>query len=286
MRTLEHPEGKRLPALERNILKFRAFEMMLSLFYAEELKQLLVSTLKVSEHWRDDGKKRFKKGTKFNYAMAADVFVKEGHLSKDERAELKTLIDFRNDIAHELHMMTFDVGRSKFTRQMLRIQTPKYDYAKLERLKHYRKVLPNRLGRRYGMEANMDRFYFEDAEKTYASELDVLAVKINRQIDQRKVRTERLKKETELGSLASLEPDDPSHFRDNGTLSDRGVEVCYRLFDAGKTPLAVAYLMHVSKRTTLARHKMWTKLGVVNRPKVTLPDRYPKQKRSRRRRLT
>jgi hypothetical protein len=34
MRFLEHPEGKRLPALERNILKFRAFEMMLSLFYA------------------------------------------------------------------------------------------------------------------------------------------------------------------------------------------------------------------------------------------------------------
>src|ERR1700688_4393495 len=141
MRTPEHPEGKRLPALERNILKFRAFEMMLSLFYAEELKQLLVSTLKVSEHWRPDAKKRFKKGTKLHYAMAADVFLKEGQLSKDERTELKTLIDFRNDIAHELHMLTFDVGRSGFTRRMLRIQKPKYDYAKLERLKHYRKVL-------------------------------------------------------------------------------------------------------------------------------------------------
>ena len=73
MQDLEHPEGERLPPLERNILKFRAFEMMLSLFYAEELKQLLVSTLKVSDHWRPDDKKRFKKGTKFNYAMAADV---------------------------------------------------------------------------------------------------------------------------------------------------------------------------------------------------------------------
>lgn len=28
----------------------------------------------------------------------------------------------------------------------------KYDYAKLERLKHYRTILPNRLGRKYGME--------------------------------------------------------------------------------------------------------------------------------------
>ena len=41
MRSLEHPEGTKLPALERNILKFRAFEMMLSLFYAEDLKRFL-----------------------------------------------------------------------------------------------------------------------------------------------------------------------------------------------------------------------------------------------------
>lgn len=87
MRDLEHPEGTRLAALEKNILKFRAFEMMLSLFYAEELKQLLVSTLKVSDHWRPAATRRFKKGTKFNYGMAADVFVKEGQLLKDERAE-------------------------------------------------------------------------------------------------------------------------------------------------------------------------------------------------------
>jgi hypothetical protein len=286
MRDLEHPEGKRLPALEKNILKFRAFEMMLSLFYAEELKQLLVGTLKVSEHWRPDAKKRFKKGTKFNYAMAAEVFVKEGQLSNDERAELKTLIDFRNDIAHELHMMTFDVGRSKFTRNMLRIQKPKYEYGKLGRLKHYREVLPNRLSRKYGMEMNLDRFYFEAAEKTYGAELDILAKKINGQIALRKLRTERLQKDTELGPLESLNPDDPAHRRDNGTLSDRGIEVCYRLFDAGKTPLAVAYVMHVAKRTIMVRHKEWTKLGGANRPKMPLPNRYPKQSRRRRPRMT
>lgn len=177
-------------------------------------------------------------------------------------------------------MMTFDVGRSKFTRNMMRVQKPKYDYEKLERLKHYRKVLPNRLGRKYGMEMNLDRFYIEAAEKTYVEELDVLAKKISRQIALRKIRTERLRKETELGALESLEPDDPVHRRDNGTLSARGIEVCYRLFDAGKTPLAVAYVMHVAKRTILARHKEWKKLGGVDRPKVPLPDRYPRQKRA------
>jgi len=283
MRNLEHPEGTRLPALERNILKFRAFEMMLSLFYAEEIKQLLASTLRISEHWRPDAKKRFKKGTKFNYAMAADVFLKEGYLSADERAELKDLIEFRNDIAHELHMLTFDVGRSGFTRRMLRVQKPKYDHQKLERLKHYRKVLPDRLARHFGIELSFDDLYFEAAEKTYESELDVLARKIRRQIAARKVRTETLKNDSELGPLAELAPSAPAHFKDNGTLSDRGLEVCYRLFDAGKTPLAVAYIMHMSRRTALARHKEWLKLGGIHRPKVILPPRYPKQKPRRRR---
>lgn len=283
MRNLEHPEGTRLPALERNILKFRAFEMMLSLFYAEELKQLLISTLRSSERWQPDGKKRFKTGAKFNYAMAADVFLKEGHLTVEERTELKDLIEFRNDIAHELHMLTFDVGRSGFTRRMLRVQKPKYDYKKLERLKHYRKVLPDRLGRHFGIELSFDDLYFEAAEQTYEAELDVLATKIRRQIDARKVRNETLKKESELGPLAELYPSDPAHFKDNGTLSDRGIEVCYRLFDAGRAPLAVAYMMHVSKRTTLARYKEWLKLGSTNRPKVILPPRRPKQKRRLRR---
>lgn len=41
--------------------------------------------------------------------------------------------------------------------------------------------------------------------------------------------------------------------------------------------------MHVAKRTILARHKEWKKLGGVDRPKVVLPERYPKQKKRRRR---
>jgi hypothetical protein len=36
-----HPEGTDLPALERNILKYRGFEMLLLLFYVEELKGMI-----------------------------------------------------------------------------------------------------------------------------------------------------------------------------------------------------------------------------------------------------
>ncbi|QQO15190.1 hypothetical protein JJB99_03095 [Bradyrhizobium diazoefficiens] len=286
MRSLEHPEGTKLPALERNILKFRAFEMMLSFFYAEDLKRFLTSTVEVSDRFRT--KKRFKPGTKFNYAMAADFFLKEGHLSKAERHELKTLIDFRNDIAHEPHTLTFDIGRSNFIRKLLehKIETPKYDYGKLKRLKWYRRALPERFGKHFGLAMSSDRLFFEAAEKTYEAELSKLAKKINRQIAARKIRTDQIVKETTLGELVGLEPDDPAHFRDNGTLSERGVEVCYRLFDAGKTPLAVAYMMRVSKRTTLARHKEWKKIGGVKRPTVELPPRHPRKERRSRRRYT
>lgn len=56
--------------------------MMLSLFYAEELKELLVSTLRVSDHWKPDGKKRFKKGTKFNYATRRISFSRKATCRK------------------------------------------------------------------------------------------------------------------------------------------------------------------------------------------------------------
>jgi hypothetical protein len=249
------------------------------------LKRFLVSTLEVSERFRKT--KRFKQGAKFNYAMAADFFLKEGHLSKDERDEFKTLIDFRNDIAHELHTLTFDVGRSNFILKLLQhqIEKPKYEYGRLARLKWYRRVLPDRLGRHFGLVISSDHLFFEAAEKTYQAELNIMAKKINRQIAARKIRNERITKETTLGELAGLEPDDPVHFRNNGTLSERGVEVCYRLFDTGKTPLAVAYMMHVSKRTTLARHKVWKKLGGSKRPMVALPPRHPRQERKPRRQV-
>lgn len=61
MSRYRHPEGSRLPALERNVLKYRAFEMMLTLYYAEELKRLFVNTIRATDHFRDGSKKRFQR---------------------------------------------------------------------------------------------------------------------------------------------------------------------------------------------------------------------------------
>jgi hypothetical protein len=46
-----------------------------------------------------------------------------------------------------------------------------------------------------------------------------------------------------------------------GHLAKRGVEICYRLFDLGKSPTAVAYLMGMTLRSTERRQRSWIKAG-------------------------
>lgn len=276
MSRFRHTEGSRLPALERNILKYRAFEMMLALYYAEELKRFLVSTVEATDRWQSKLEKRSPRSKKVNHSIAADFLFKEGCLSPEERAELKQLVDFRNQIAHELHMLTFDLGRSTFVRQMLRLEKPRYDYKLLDRLKFYRDELPDRLPSRFMFVMSFDSLFFEAAEQTYKLELRTLRKKINKQIAARKAKMGQLTKELSLDGLpADLWPYHPANVRRNGTLNMRGIEVCYRLFDAGKNSLAVGYLMHISKRAANGHYKGWCKAGGTNRSRVELPALRP-----------
>jgi hypothetical protein len=53
-------------------------------------------------------------------------------------------------------------------------------------------------------------------------------------------------------------------------LTDRGVEICYRLFDMGKTRYAVATLMNISFGAATHRQKAWEKEGGLNRNRKPL----------------
>ncbi|MGO6677623.1 hypothetical protein [Rhizobium leguminosarum] len=75
----------------------------------------------------------------------------------------------------------------------------------------------------------------------------------------------------------SLEPDfdprDPRNKHEIGglmKLTDRGIEICYRLFDAGKTRYAVKELMDISFGAADHRLKAWEKTGGANRQKMPL----------------
>ena len=59
-------------------------------------------------------------------------------------------------------------------------------------------------------------------------------------------------------------------------MTKRGVEICYRLFDLGKSPLAVANLFRISLVSARKRLGMWKALGGKERPAVDL-DALPRR---------
>ncbi len=67
-----------------------------------------------------------------------------------------------------------------------------------------------------------------------------------------------------------FDPRDPRNKLPNGKLSERGVEICYRLFDEGKTPYAVGHAMLIEFGSAAHRFKNWEKLGGTNRKKSKL----------------
>ncbi|CAN7415947.1 hypothetical protein [Brevundimonas sp. LjRoot202] len=71
-------------------------------------------------------------------------------------------------------------------------------------------------------------------------------------------------------SQATPDPKDPRNKLPDGKLTARGVEVCYRLFDAGKTRYAVSEAMDISYGAATHRQSAWEKVGGPDRQKQPL----------------
>ena len=62
-----HPKATQLPALERNILKYRALEMVIILFEVEDLKNFALNAVQGTDKvLRDEGKQCIPEGAKIN----------------------------------------------------------------------------------------------------------------------------------------------------------------------------------------------------------------------------
>jgi hypothetical protein len=289
-----HPKGSRLPALERNILKYRAFEMVLILFYCESLKALLTdSTDFVSILHPEERIKTKATNGRLKAAIQALVvsgtvesedapelervigrhetnalkkaqkkLVAEGFLTQAEADEIKRLINYRNTVAHAIHNLTGDVGRTSIARDFrLYGGGREYDLKARKRLHYYLHELPERLRKTHVLTISFAPLQFEAAEKTYLSELTRLRSKIDARYAARKTETARLNEEISKVRKQFVDEDDPYHPANkygNGQLSKRGLAICRRLFEAGISPLAVAYMMRISYSAALARHKAWS----------------------------
>jgi hypothetical protein len=64
----------------------------------------------------------------------------------------------------------------------------------------------------------------------------------------------------EPAAPAELDPHNPLN-KQGRNLTERGVEVCYRLFDEGKSRYAVSQALDISFGAATHRHRAWQKLG-------------------------
>jgi hypothetical protein len=105
----------RLRALEKNILKYRAVEMVLIIFHIEDLKSFVVNAIRSNDALLaldDDRPAQLPKGVKNLYRRAWEILVQDGILTSAEKDEIERLIDYRNQLAHRIQELTADIGES------------------------------------------------------------------------------------------------------------------------------------------------------------------------------
>lgn len=229
-------------------------------------------------------------GKKLKIAFAFAINIKM--FTKAEADELKGLLDYRNDIAHRIHHVMSDLNRSYWATDHVTFTAPAYKGDALDKLRAYRRSLWERTHHQIMLSLSFDRLLFEMAEDVLEADLKRLEHLIKRQIAQERRRTKAINAELSLAGselVGDLAPRFPLNHRPDrsygddyipatGHLTKRGVEICYRLFDMGKSPIAVAYLMGMTLRSAERRKASWIKAGGLQRVRAevkryALPER-------------
>ena len=257
------PRGNRLSALEQNVLKHRALEMVLILFYVEDLREFVVGSIRSTDQLRatlSSVAPRLPKGTKNLYKKAWGILVDDGILSSEESDEIQRLLDYRNTIAHAPQKLTVDIGRSELSEFYRNEDGISYDSGVLRKVKAYARKIQEGMGSNYLMQVSFRSVAFEAAERTYMEELRRLRARIRRQAEAYRREISEVNAniaELPSGFVEKLQPGHPNHLAANGTLTSRGATCCYGLFHGGASPLSVAYLMRISLRAAKARYETW-----------------------------
>jgi hypothetical protein len=322
----DDPRGGRPSELERNILRYRAIEATIYLFYAEEVRAFLLTDVHRAATrqggeviWDPPEERRLQRvladllrdaetagklvaddaaalrrtsaserqqGKKLKVALGYAITI--GIFTEAEAAELKGLLDYRNDIAHRIHLVMSDVSRNYWAIDHVAYAAPTYKGEALDRLRAFRRSLWERARAKLILTLSMDRMLFELAEQTYEQDLKRLDRLITKQIARERERYNAINAELDLRRtelIDDLSPRFPANHRPGrqgygddyipatGHLTKRGVEICYRLFDMGKSPIAVAYLMGMTLRSAERRQRSWMKAGGFQRTRAEV-ERY------------
>ena len=260
-------------ALERNIIIFRALQMTLTIHYAQELRRLVVDTAEANSRWSnllksEEGEQRTSQQTKSAFKSALSAWVRKALISEDEATDIRRLVSYRNDVAHRMHLLLSDLGSTKLAHDVAKSSATRltaYDYNAPDEIGAWIQRLNDRLfGAGWVFVATRESFVFDTAEKALRDELRRLDTRITRLVARRKVENAALN--SELDNIATAYRDEscprhPSHTYNNGRLTPRGVEICYRLFDDGYSKLAVAHAFGLSMSSVRHRQALWLKAG-------------------------
>jgi hypothetical protein len=314
----DDPRGARASAIERNILRYRATEATVYLFYAEEVRDFMLTDVHRAAIrrpgdaiWEQPEERRLQRvfadllrdaetekklpaedaealrrvfaserqqGKKLKIAFAYAVTI--GIFTEAEAAELKALLDYRNDIAHRIHLVMSDISRNYWAIDHVAYAAPTYKGEALERLRAYRRSLWERARGQLLLTLSTDSMLFEFAEHAFEQDLKRLDRLIKKQIAREREFYRAINADLDLRGaelVDDLSPRFPANHRPGrqgygddyipatGHLTKRGVEICYRLFDLGKSPTAVAYLMGMTLRSAERRQRSWIKAGGLQR---------------------
>jgi hypothetical protein len=278
------PLGSRLPALERAILRLRALQMILVLVYAEALKRDVLDTIQATDHFHAE--QRVPKGVKNPVDKALDALVADRAITAPDKTEIVGLIDYRNAIGHQIHNLLADLGAEKVVREFAEYaaanpKIPKYRYDALPRLRHFRAKIDGLYRtHHYVRTIGHDRLLFGLAEKVFVEDIKRIERRTRRLIADRSAEIKAINAELNLtgtGLTGQWHPAGPYSKYDDGRLTPIGAEICYRLFDLGKSSLAVAHLARLSLASARHRHDLWRALGGKKRSTVDFA-KLPKRK--------
>jgi hypothetical protein len=172
----------KLPALEKNILKYRALQMVLLLHQVESLRTFVIDSIRATDSLpHGNSTKRLPIGTKRPMEKALGILVSERVITEEESVDLQSIIELRNKIGHMVHELVADISAPHILRQHDLI----YDYFALNRFEKYRYKIMKGMSERFILALSFRELIFEQAEAAYKQELVRLRKRIDRQYESR-----------------------------------------------------------------------------------------------------
>lgn len=258
-----NPRGKTVRELEKNILKYRAFEMMIILFYIEQIKSFVVLSIRKTDEFRKmiyNSEERLPKGSKKIFQKIWQILESENILTPEESKEIQDIIDYRNQVAHSIQDLTFDASTAPFNQEHIDRHGIKYKSGLLERIEFLKKKIRMGMSSRYIFTTGFEYLLFDSAEQTYRKELRNLDKKISKLKEERQKENNQIQVEFDRinqEALNDIDPYHPDNFLENGDLSEKGIMICHRLFEMEFSDIVIAYCMRMPLNSIIKYRKKW-----------------------------